>query len=284
MVNFPPYSSQHNGNEYVPNLASIAEFLMSNGWSKAAAVGTASTIGGEGGGNPESVGSGGGGIIGWTPISSARPNPNIITGNPQQDFDTQLQDLLVYAQSNSPEAVARGGVNLQTLMNATDANQAATWWSEFEGPAQPGSDLRTNLISEINGMVGNYQPNSAYTVNPATLTATNNPGTGGQTCIGFQLPGWLGGQCLGQTVPSIGSIEHTVFQYLERFGLFVLGGIFILVGLWMMLKDSGPGKAASSQAKQQGASFLGGSGAGAAEESGGIAAEAAEVAPVAAVA
>lgn len=52
------------------NYIVIARYLVAHGYSGAAAAGVVGDIAGESGGNPESVGSGGGGLIGWTPLSS----------------------------------------------------------------------------------------------------------------------------------------------------------------------------------------------------------------------
>ncbi len=232
------------------NLVSIAEYLMANGFSQAAAAGVAGTSQGEGGGDPESVGSGGAGLIGWTPPSSARPYSDIVTGNRQQDFDHQLVDIIQYADSNSAEAVARGGVDLATLEKATDPVQAGAWWSAFEGPLVPGSDERQQTDKEIYQALNGYKPNSGWTT-PTTLL--DQPGGGGSTpstqCVGIQLPSWLGGACLGAEIPSLSSLESDLFGYLERFGLFVLGGIFIIIGLVILFKDTGGGQAAKSVAK-----------------------------------
>lgn len=146
---FPEESNTVTGGYYQQNLISEAEYLETQGYSRAAAAGIAGTTAGESAGNPESVGSGGAGLIGWTPPSSASPISDIVTGNDQQDFDNQLTDLLTYANSNSAEAVSRGGVDLATLKAATSPQQAATWWSEFEGPANPGSDVRSGEVTTI---------------------------------------------------------------------------------------------------------------------------------------
>ena len=74
----------------------VGQYLVDNGYSAAAAAGVASCVYGESGANPESVGSGGGGLIGWTPIGSAQPNANIITGDDSADMMTQLADILYY--------------------------------------------------------------------------------------------------------------------------------------------------------------------------------------------
>lgn len=176
MVSFPTESSSQSGGYYYQNLVSIAEFLMSNGWSRAAAAGAAGTIAGESTGNPESVGSGGGGLIGWTPIGSAAPDSNIITGNASSDFDTQLTDMLAYFQANSSEAVARGGVDLATLQKSTDPTTAASNVSAFFGPKSPGSDVRTGVVTQVYNSLAGYTANSAYT---QVAGATSDQGSSG---------------------------------------------------------------------------------------------------------
>ena len=53
------------------NYAAIVGFLVDHGYSRFAAAGVAGNIFQESKGNPESVGSGGGGLIGWTPLPAA---------------------------------------------------------------------------------------------------------------------------------------------------------------------------------------------------------------------
>ena len=127
----------------------IAQYLVENGYSKAAAAGVAGCVDGESMGNPESVGSGGGGLIGWTPIGSAAPNPNIITGNPAQDMMTQLADLLYY---NSTEI----GQSLVNQLNSqTDPVAAADFFSaNFEKPAVLYSDVRPCVAQAIFSQLG----------------------------------------------------------------------------------------------------------------------------------
>jgi LysM repeat protein len=134
-----------NGN----NLLAVAEYLKQNGYSDAAAAGVASCVDGESGGNPESVGSGGGGLIGWTPISSAAPNANIITGNVEQDMATQLADLLFY---NSNEI----GQSLVSQLNSqTDPVAAADFYSQnFEKPAVTDSDVVPSVAQQIFSELG----------------------------------------------------------------------------------------------------------------------------------
>jgi Phage tail lysozyme len=137
------------------NLMELAEFLVRNGFSDAAAAGVCGTVFGESGGNPESVGSGGAGLIGWTPASSmvqyggTCKAAGIGNNSPSVDFQNQAQALLSYANANSSDAVNRGGVDLATLKTATSPTQAGTWWSAFEGPLNPGSDVRNSVATQI---------------------------------------------------------------------------------------------------------------------------------------
>jgi len=129
-----------NGN----NLLAIGQFLVGNGYSKAAAAGIASCIDGESEGNPESVGDGGGGLIGWTPLSSAQPNANVITGNVEQDMLTQLNDILFY---NSNE-IGQSAVN--QLNSISDPVAAADFYSQnFERPAVTDSDVVPSVAEQI---------------------------------------------------------------------------------------------------------------------------------------
>jgi LysM repeat protein len=125
-------------------LMAVAQYLVENGYSDAAAAGVASCVEGESSGNPEAVGSGGGGLIGWTPIGSAAPNSNIITGNAAQDMTTQLADLLYY---NSTEI----GQSLVTQLNSiSDPVEAADFYSQnFEKPAVTDSDVVPSVAEQI---------------------------------------------------------------------------------------------------------------------------------------
>jgi Phage tail lysozyme len=131
------------------DLLAIGQYLVENGYSAAAAAGVASCVDGESGGNPESVGSGGGGLIGWTPLSSAAPNPNVITGNVAQDMMTQLADLLYY---NSTEI----GQSLVVELNSnTDPVAAADFYSQnFEKPAVTDSDVVPAVAEQVFSELG----------------------------------------------------------------------------------------------------------------------------------
>jgi hypothetical protein len=134
-----------NGN----NVLAIGQYLVDNGYSKAAAAGVASCVDGESGANPESVGDGGGGLIGWTPLGSAAPNSNIVTGNVSADMMAQLADILYY---NSNEI---GASRVAELNSQTDPVAAADFYSQnFEKPAVTDSDVVPSVAEDVYSELG----------------------------------------------------------------------------------------------------------------------------------
>jgi LysM repeat protein len=112
------------------NYATIVSFLTSHGYTGLAAAGIAGNIFQESEGNPESVGSGGGGLIGFTPLPSG-----YVTGNPAADLQTQLNAILTYNQQWSQFIPA--------LNAATSAVQAADiYMNDFERPGIPAAGNR----------------------------------------------------------------------------------------------------------------------------------------------
>lgn len=112
------------------NYEAIVRFLMGHGYTGLAAAGIAGNIYRESLGNPESVGTGGGGLIGWTPLPSG-----FVTGNPAADLRTQLSALLTYNQQWSQY--------LPALNAATSATQAADiYMNDFERPGVPAASER----------------------------------------------------------------------------------------------------------------------------------------------
>ena len=107
------------------NYAAIVGFLTTHGYTRFAAAGIAGNMYQESKGNPESVGTGGGGLIGWTPLP-----PGFVTGNPAADLRTQLAAVLTYNQQWSQYIPA--------LNAATSATQAADiYMTYFERPGLP---------------------------------------------------------------------------------------------------------------------------------------------------
>jgi hypothetical protein len=127
----------------------IGQYLVDHGYSKAAAAGVASCVDGESGANPESVGSGGGGLIGWTPLGSAQPDTNIITGNVSADMVTQLADILFYDADEIGQSAVNG------LNSQTDPVAAADYYSQnFEKPAVIDSDVRSSVAEQVFSELG----------------------------------------------------------------------------------------------------------------------------------
>lgn len=177
--------SDLNGTNYM----TIAEYFTSHGYSDAAAAGMTGVIAGESGGNPDSVGSGGGGLIGWTPLSKLPADA--ITGNQQADLQTQLPLVLDYAnttnptwpyngQSPYPDVAPPGGVTVQSLsnlQNATNPTAAADMWSAYwEKPATPYSDVNSQVVNEVYTSLG--QAGISGNPGPVTTTTSSVTSTG----------------------------------------------------------------------------------------------------------
>lgn len=124
------------------NLITIAKYLVSKGATKIAAAGIAGDIYGESAGNPESVGSGGFGLIGWTGNTIGLPagytGP---TGNASQDLAIQMAGVLGYIN-------ALGG--LGPINAATDVTQAGQIFSaNYEKPLVKYSDTRPAVAAQV---------------------------------------------------------------------------------------------------------------------------------------
>lgn len=131
------------GGTATPGLITVAKYLMSHGASRAAAAGIAGTVAGESGGNPLSVGSGGGGLLGWTPVSSAYPYPILRDSDPNRQMAIQLVDMLAYINQN-------GSIS-DLNRSALGGPSAAAWHfsAAYEKPAVTGSDIRPDVVSQL---------------------------------------------------------------------------------------------------------------------------------------
>lgn len=124
------------------NYVAIVSFLIGHGYAKLAAAGIAGNIYQESKGNPESVGSGGGGLIGWTPLP-----PGMVTGNPAADLQTQLAALLTYNE--------QWAQYIPALNAATSATQAADiFMDDFERPGLPVASNREAAAEAIASACG----------------------------------------------------------------------------------------------------------------------------------
>jgi Phage tail lysozyme len=112
------------------NYAAIVDFLVAHGYSDNAAAGIAGNIYQESGGNPESGGDGGGGLIGWTPLPSG-----LITGNASADLQTQLEAVLTFDDNWSQYLPALNDAS-------TPAAAADVYVTDFERAGVPAAGTR----------------------------------------------------------------------------------------------------------------------------------------------
>jgi hypothetical protein len=124
------------------NYAAIVRFLIAHGYTGIAAAGVAGNIYQESMGNPESVGSGGGGLIGWTPLPAG-----FVTGNLSADLRTQLEAILAHNQQWS--------AYIPALNAATSATQAADiYMTDFEHPGMPAAANREAAANAVAAACG----------------------------------------------------------------------------------------------------------------------------------
>lgn len=101
------------------NAEAIFQGLTSGGLTPVAAAGVLGNIEAESGGDLDSVGSGGGGLLGYTPISSAPPG-----GAPGQPLSAQISAALAYIQNSYPGGIAQ-------LDSFTDPNAAGQSFAQY---------------------------------------------------------------------------------------------------------------------------------------------------------
>jgi hypothetical protein len=119
------------------NYVNIVNFLVQHGYSPMGAAGIAGNIWQESRGDPESIGTGGGGLIGWTPLP-----PGFVTGNYAADLQNQLAQILAYNQQWSQFIPA--------LNAATTPVQAADIYMDyFERPGLPAAINRETAAQAV---------------------------------------------------------------------------------------------------------------------------------------
>ena len=119
------------------NYGTIVTFLVANGYTPVAAAGITGNIYQESGGDPEAVGTGGGGLIGWTPLPAG-----FVTGNAQADLQTQLQAILTFNQ--------QWAQYIPLLNDASSPAQAAyVYMTYFERPGVPAVSNREDAAAAV---------------------------------------------------------------------------------------------------------------------------------------
>jgi hypothetical protein len=124
------------------NYAAIMSFLTSHGYTGNAAAGIAGNIYQESGGNPESEGDGGGGLIGWTPLPGG-----YVTGNPSADLQTQLAAILAF---NRIWAQYIPSLNAAS----SPAAAAAIYVTDFERAGVPAAGTREAAAEAVAAACG----------------------------------------------------------------------------------------------------------------------------------
>jgi Phage tail lysozyme len=124
------------------NYAAIMTFLTSHGYTGNAAAGIAGNIDQESGGNPESEGDGGGGLIGWTPLPAG-----YVTGSPSADLQTQLAAILAFNKIWSQYIPA---------LNAAPSPAAAAdvYVTDFERAGIPAAGTREAAATAVAAACG----------------------------------------------------------------------------------------------------------------------------------
>jgi uncharacterized protein YukE len=130
------------------NAKTIYNYLVNNGYSKYGAAGIVACIYGESTLNPEAVGSGGWGLIGFTPQYHGEYQDLYPTGNATADLIKQLPAILKYND---------GWSQFKPMLNsATSVEQAADIYSQyFERPLILDSDVHAvgiAIAQQVSGL------------------------------------------------------------------------------------------------------------------------------------
>jgi len=124
------------------NVTAIVSFLLAHGYSDNAAAGIAGNMYQESEGNPESVGDGGGGLIGFTPLPAG-----YVTGNVATDLQTQLSAVLTYNEGWSQYLPALNSA-------ATPADAAYIYVTDFERAGVPAAASREAAATNVAAACG----------------------------------------------------------------------------------------------------------------------------------
>ena len=124
------------------NVTAIVRFLLAHGYSHNAVAGIAGNIYQESKGDPEAVGMGGGGLIGWTPLRAG-----LITGNVRTDLQTQLEAVLAYNEGWSSYLPALNAA-------ASPASAAYIYVTDFERAGIPAAATREASAANVASACG----------------------------------------------------------------------------------------------------------------------------------
>jgi Phage tail lysozyme len=186
------------------------------------------------------------GLIQWN--KGTYPNAGkLVTGNPGKDLAAQIAAL-----KTGTAGVASG------LQGSTAAQVAGNWaqYVEVCAGCQPGGSQYNQRESNAAQILSEAQsgkwPAGGAGVSGGSSGGSNPAGNSGGSCSGvsFTSPGsWLSPSawaCTTGITNELGNIETGLKDAGERLGLYVLGGIMVLMGIWILFKDSQGSKQQSS--------------------------------------
>jgi Phage tail lysozyme len=151
-------SSDAASGDTVQNGTTIYKYLRSAGYTPIQAAGAIASIYGESTWNPEAVGTGGAGLIAWTPPSTMSKYgatchaAGIGNNTTQQDFDNQLPAILSYVS----ETGVSGAVSL--MQGAGSVDQAAEIWGQkvekygIDDVHTQGVDLAVQIAKSVDNV------------------------------------------------------------------------------------------------------------------------------------
>jgi hypothetical protein len=194
------------------NAQAIYEYLTGHGYNSTAAAGILGNMTQESGGSPEAQGSGGGGLIGWTPESAAQPIQPIITGNVKRDLTAQLQDVL-----NWNVHMKAGPGFLNKASSPQDA--ARLYMNQAERPNPALANLANRQQSAVD--VANAAKSGNWKAGNPVITTSTGPGSS------------IGGDIIGAILSGLGL--PNMADLMKRLGLILLGGALIIVGIAVLI-------------------------------------------------
>lgn len=134
----------------VQNGTTIYKYFRSNGYSPMQAAGAIASIWGESSWNPEASGTGGRGLIAWTPPSTLPDSA--FTGNAAKDMSAQLPLILTFvSKSGDSGAVAM-------MAGATTVHNAAEIWGQkverygIDDVHTTGVDLAVQIAKSVDNV------------------------------------------------------------------------------------------------------------------------------------
>jgi hypothetical protein len=216
------------------NAAEIFAGLLAGGLTPIAAAGVLGNIEAESGGSLNSVGSGGCGLLGYTPCSSAPPGGAVQASGVNPSVAVQASAAVTYVSNSYPGGIL--ALNAFTDPGAAGASFAKLGerCAECGGPGSTGS---SQLAPRSQNAADVYAAYKAGTLGqPSQGTAASSSSSSSS----FD-PFGLGGIVAALTAPAQFFSALTKGVTYLRIGEVLVGAVVMAVGAWMFLKILAPG-------------------------------------------